>query len=88
MSDVDLKKQYRWQCRRGLKEVEVVLNDYLERFFDSDPPGMQALFERLLKEQDADMFEWFTGRSAPQDAELAGYVTQVLDRLHRAHQAG
>ncbi len=83
MSDPDLKKQYLWQCRRGLKEVEVVLNDYLERFFEQDNAAMQALFGRLLAEQDADMFEWFTGRSAPQDAELAEYVRQMLARLRR-----
>lgn len=83
MSDPDLKKQYQWQCRRGLKEVEVVLNDYLERFFDSDSPELKALFGTLLAEQDADMFEWFTGRSAPQDAALADYVQQMLARLRR-----
>ena len=85
MSDSDLKKQYRWQCRRGLKEVEVVLNAYLDEFFDADPEPMRVLFERLLKEQDADMFEWFTRRSAPQDAELAEYVQQMLDRLRRTN---
>jgi len=83
MSDPDLKKQYQWQCRRGLKEVEVVLNDYLERFFDSDSPELKSLFGTLLAEQDADMFEWFTGRSAPQDAALAEYVQQMLARLRR-----
>lgn len=83
MSDPDLKKQYQWQCRRGLKEVEVVLNDYLERFFDSDSAELKSLFGTLLAEQDADMFEWFTGRSAPQDAALAEYVQQMLARLRR-----
>lgn len=84
MSDADLKKQYLWQCRRGLKEVEVVLNDYLEYCFDSDSEALKALFPKLLEQQDADMFEWFTRRSQPQDEELADYVSQMLDRLRRA----
>ena len=83
MSDADLKKQYLWQCRRGLKEVEVVLNDYLENCFEQDSAALKALFPRLLAEQDADMFEWFTRRSQPEDEELAQYVSQMLDRLRR-----
>lgn len=83
MQDSSLKKQYRWQCRRGLKEVEVVLNDYLERFFDDAPAEHRALFARLLEEQDADLFEWFTGRSRPDDSGLAEYIEHVLRTLGR-----
>lgn len=81
MQDSPLKKQYRWQCRRGLKEVEVVLNDYLERFFDDESAAHQALFARLLEEQDADLFEWFLRRSRPRDVELADYIDHVLHVL-------
>lgn len=83
MLESELKKRYRWQCRRGLKEADIVLNDYLERFFDTDSDAQQALFGRLLAEQDADLFEWFTQRSEPQDAELKDYVSQMLARLRR-----
>jgi antitoxin CptB len=83
MSDADLKKRYRWQCRRGLKEVDVVLNDYLDLHFDQDDAARQALFGRLLEEQDADLFEWFTERSAPGDTELAAHVRLMLERLRR-----
>lgn len=85
MSDVDLKKVYRWQCRRGLKEIEVALNDYLDRFFETDPEAMRIQFGRLLQEQDADMFEWFTGRSLPQDTDLAEFIPYMLERCRRPH---
>lgn len=84
MSEPDLYKVYRWQCRRGLKEIEVVLNDYLERFFQEDTESRREQFGRLLKEQDADMFEWFTGRSQPQDADLAEFIEYMLKRCRRA----
>lgn len=83
MQDSVLKKQYRWQCRRGLKEVEVVLNGYLERFFDEEPEERRELFGRLLKEQDADLFEWFTRRSRPADEELAEFILSMLRQLGR-----
>ena len=33
------KRRFHWQCRRGASEVEVVLNAYLERFFEVDDVG-------------------------------------------------
>lgn len=78
MSESDLKRRYRWQCRRGLLEVDVVLNDYMERVFDQETEARQLLFGKLLAEQDADLFEWFTRRSQPQDAELCDYVEHIL----------
>ena len=83
MTESELKRSYRWQCRRGLLEVDLVLNDYIERIFDSETEARQQLFGRLLAEQDADLFEWFTRRSEPQDAELRDYVAHILGRLGR-----
>ncbi|MDX1805207.1 MAG: succinate dehydrogenase assembly factor 2 [Alcanivorax sp.] len=78
MSIEDRKRQYRWQCRRGASEVEVVLYAYLDNHFDQESPENQDRFEALLACQDADMFEWFTHRSEPQDPELRDYVRHVL----------
>lgn len=78
MPESDLKRRYQWQCRRGLLEVDVVLNDYMERFFDQESEAHQQLFASLLAHQDADLFEWFTRRSQPQDGQLAEYVEHIL----------
>jgi len=83
MPESDLKRRYQWQCRRGLLEVDVVLNDYMERFFDQESEAHQQLFASLLAHQDADLFEWFTERSAPGDTELAAHVRLMLERLRR-----
>lgn len=78
MSESDLKRRYQWQCRRGLLEVDLVLNDYMERFFDQDSETHQVLFASLLAQQDAELFEWFTRRSQPQDTALRDYVEHIL----------
>ena len=74
----DLKRKYRWQCRRGASEVEVVLYGYLDDHSDNDSAEHQAWFAKLLACEDADMFEWFTYRSEPQDPALREYVRHVL----------
>ena len=86
MSNEELKRKYRWQCRRGASEVEVVLYAYLDNHFDDDSAENQGRFERLLACQDADMFEWFTYRSEPQDDEMREYVKHVLQLV--AHGKG
>ncbi|HBY48719.1 MAG TPA: hypothetical protein DEH09_05265, partial [Alcanivorax sp.] len=40
------KRRFHWQCRRGASEVEVVLNAYLERFFEVDDDERRARFAR------------------------------------------
>lgn len=72
------KRRLAWQCRRGLLETDVVLNAYLDNHFLADTATHQATFERLLTCQDADMFEWFTRRSRPEDGELDAFVRHML----------
>lgn len=66
-----------------MKEVEFVLNGYLDRFYDQDPPEKRARFARLLECQDADLFEWFTHRSRADDAALQAFIDELLARLAR-----
>ena len=71
----------RWQCRRGIKEVEIVLNPYFENHFNLSIAREQALFVQLLACQDADLFEWFTYRAKPSEPELVEIVELVLGKL-------
>jgi antitoxin CptB len=81
MTPQEQKRRYLWQCRRGMKEVEIVLNGYLERFFDGDDEAQRFQFGRLLECHDADMLEWFMGRGEPEDAALREFVRDLLGRL-------
>lgn len=81
MNAEDTKRRLTWQCRRGLKETDVVVNAYLNQHFLNDSPAHQALFEQLLTCSDPDLFEWFTRRSQPQDPALAGFIDHVLGLL-------
>lgn len=79
--DESPQDQYRrlaWQCRRGIKEVEVVLVPFFEKHFLELSRSDQHLFEQLLQEHDVDMFEWFTKRTLPEQPELARIVKMVL----------
>lgn len=77
----DRKRRLTWQCRRGIKEVEVLLAPFFERYFDELTEQEQRDFEVFLKEQDADMFEWFTMRVKPEDPLAAAMVDVILSRM-------
>lgn len=82
MEDAGLRKRRYWfRSRRGMKEVEVVLQDYFNRFYDQDSEEQQLMFGRLLECNDVDMFDWFIRSGTPDDVELAEYVSQLLKRV-------
>lgn len=74
-------KRLAWQCRRGIKEVEVLLVPYFEQCYPQLSGEEKQCFERLLAQHDVELFEWFTTRSRPQDAALSAMVDDVLTRL-------
>ena len=48
----------RWQCRRGMLELDCVLSGFLEREYPVLPPEQKACFARLLQEPDPLLFQW------------------------------
>ncbi|MBL4608558.1 MAG: succinate dehydrogenase assembly factor 2 [Pseudomonadales bacterium] len=81
MTDKVEDGRLRWQCRRGIKEVEMVLLPYFEKCFSQACEREKNLFIRLLDCQDVDLFEWFTYRSEPDNEELAEIVRVVLGQM-------
>ncbi|OGT79567.1 MAG: hypothetical protein A3H91_15540 [Gammaproteobacteria bacterium RIFCSPLOWO2_02_FULL_61_13] len=55
----------RWRCRRGIKELDVLM----ERFTQDDLPRLSpeqiTALDRLLDEPDNDLLDWVIGRSLP-----------------------
>lgn len=58
-------KRLRWQCRRGMLEVDLILMRYVEQRYTQAPEAEQACFERLLQENDQRLFDWLMGKSKP-----------------------
>ena len=79
-TDDDLRR-LSWQCRRGIKEVEVLLVPFFERYFQGLEPADQATFVQLLEQQDVELFEWFTQRSKSENADYQAMVELILARL-------
>ena len=73
-------RSLRWRCRRGMRELDVLLSGFLERRYPSlDRAGKEA-FRDLLALQDPEIFGYLLGRERPADPRIADIVTRVLER--------
>jgi antitoxin CptB len=68
MSEAD---RIRWQCRRGLLELDLVLARFLDRHLENLSPARIATFKRLLDYPDNDLWDLLNGKAVPPDAESA-----------------
>ena len=70
MSESD---RVRWQCRRGMLELDVVLARFLAYHFETLTPGQHAAFKTLLEYSDNDLWDLVSGH-----AELGPLDTDAL----------
>ncbi|MDC1286981.1 succinate dehydrogenase assembly factor 2 [Gammaproteobacteria bacterium] len=69
----------RWLCRRGMKELDVVLVRYLEQGYLAASDAEQAQFRSLLEMPDPDLYNLLLGRDASSDPERM----RLLQELRR-----
>lgn len=67
----------RWRCRRGMRELDVVLGRYLDQQYTSAPPNEQRAFETLLELQDPLVLAYLLGQETPTDAELVHIIRKL-----------
>lgn len=55
----------RWLCRRGSRELDLLLQGFLERGYPALSSLDKARFRDLLEENDPDIYAWVVGRAKP-----------------------
>jgi antitoxin CptB len=66
-SPTDLRElgKLRWRCRRGMKELDVLLARYVEERFCSATDPERAVFEELLGMEDSVLYAYCLGKEPP-----------------------
>jgi len=75
------KARLKWACRRGMLELDVLFIPFVDEAYDDLNASDQRIFERLLTEQDPDLFAWFMGNKKCEDKELNTMVQFILKRV-------
>ncbi len=82
-SNQETYARLRWACRRGMLELDVILQPWLENNFADLSRDEQELFARFLESPDPDLFAWLMGYETPaqQFSELVARIRRYNDGL-------
>ncbi len=68
---------------RGTKETDQLLGGFADRYLAGFGPDELAAYDRVLDLEDADLWDWLTGRGAPPAAVDSDVLRLLLAfRLH------
>lgn len=70
----------RWACRRGMLELDVLLQPFIETHYEAMTDDDKKTFIRLLACEDPEIFAWFMGHEQCQDPLLADMIVKVRGR--------
>lgn len=68
----------KWQCRRGMKELDVLLGRWLESRWTAADDARRRSFEWLLEQPDANLVDWLIGGSRPSDIVHAALIDDIV----------
>jgi antitoxin CptB len=66
-----------WRCRRGMKELDVLLERFARRELPGASAGQRQTLARFLELPDPVLVDYLLGQAIPPDRELADLVAQI-----------
>lgn len=77
-----VRRRLYWRCRRGMLELDLLLQGFLENGYDAlDEQGRRGFIE-MLEFSDQMLLEYFLGRMQPVDRVIADVVTAIRRTAH------
>jgi len=80
MSELPSSRQLKWQCRRGLLELDVLFAEFIDDgHYDLLDDSLKQDFIRLLQHMDPDLQRWILYSQPPADPSLNKIIQIVLN---------
>ena len=76
------EKKLRWQCRRGMRELDELLVRYLENDYPNDNDTDKAAFRTVLDLSDPELNAYLLQRQMPSSEPVARVINRILRRDH------
>ena len=67
----------RWRCRRGMRELDVMLTRYLDQVWATASPTERDAFLQLVDLQDPDLFGYLVGRTTPTEESQRAIIACI-----------
>ena len=68
-----------WQCRRGMLELDLMLQTFVDKCYSDLPIKTKQAFHQLLQCQDQFLLDYLMGKDTPTDKDVADVAKQVRD---------
>ena len=72
-----MNTDYRWQCRRGMLELDLLLNNFVDKKVNSLSEQAKQSFELLLSYPDQTLLDLLLGNSVSSDPAISIIVQQI-----------
>ena len=75
-----IKRLHMRSMRRGIKEMDLILSGFAAAQLGGMDDDALTLYDRLLEENDHDLYQWVTGQAAA-PSDLAGLIGEIQQTL-------
>ena len=76
------KNRLMWASRRGMLELDLILQPFVENTYDTLSEHDQLRFEALLEREDQQLFVWLMKREQPTDPD----TLRIVQIIHESRQ--
>ena len=76
------KSRLAWHCRRGMLELDLILQDFLKNKLETLTDEQISSFDLLLNCTDPELFAWFMGYEHPEDKQFH----EIIALIRNHHQ--
>lgn len=78
MTDAEFSR-LRWQCRRGMRELDALLLGWLERRYPTASDTDISAFQELLTVSDPELVGYLLKKEVPRSEPIAAVVRQIFE---------
>jgi antitoxin CptB len=76
-NDSCTKVDYRWQCRRGMLELDLLLNNFVDKKVEALTQQQKKTFELLLSYPDQTLLDLLLGNTVSSEPSINTIVKQI-----------
>jgi len=74
--------ELKWRCRRGMLELDILLNSYLDKHYNTMSQQQGDIFSEVLDYPDQVLFDLLLGNMQSSDAGVNRLITEI-QRINR-----
>ena len=74
----------RWRCRRGMREMDILFQQFMEKYYSNLSDENKASFAALLEESDPDIMNWIMDKTTPENTNYIPLI-KLLQTLNTNH---